>query len=576
MITRHYQEELARLKELGSEFAQKHPALAPMLGGPSADPDVERLLEGVAFQTALLRQKLDDDFPELVHDMVRLVAPHYLRPIPATTIVAFEPKPSLVQSQMVPAGTVLASVPVEGTRCLFRTTGPVEMHPLALTDATFNQPAGKAAAVTLRFELTGTTLDQWQPTTLRLFLAAEQAEAAELHLLLSRTTGRVIMAPAEGGSGAVLPSSCLRSAGFAPDESLIPYPANAFPGYRLLQEFLVAPRRFLFLDLTGWEQWRSRGTGRRFSVTFELRESPAAAPRVTRESFALFASPAINLFPHDAAPIPLDHRREQHLLRPAEMPPGHAEVFSVDQVTCYERGSAREHPIFPFEQFRVPAPDRPIYHTSIAQSPFRDGCDVRLKLAYPPGSAPPEGATLSAALTCTNGRLPESLRIGDVKESTRDIPTFVDFRNIAPITPAVPPPLGQNLLWRLLSAIPVSRLSLASADNLRECLALYLFPGFERTLLAANRRRIDGIERVTTWPTDRIVRGAPMRGTEILMEARGDHFAGPGDLHLFGSVLDEFLGGCATLNTFTRLTIRETLRGEEFQWPPRAGYQPLL
>lgn len=576
MITRHYQEELSRLKELGAEFAQKHPALAPMLGGTSADPDVERLLEGVAFQTALLRRKLDDDFPELVHDMVRLVAPHYLRPIPATTIVAFEPKPSLVQPQTVPAGMQLASVPVEGTRCLFRTTGPVEVHPLTLRDASFDQPAGKAATVTLQMALAGPTLDQWAPRSLRLFLAAGEAEAAELYLLLSRSVSRITITPAEGGRGAVLPASCLKPAGFAADEPLIPYPGHAFPGYRLLQEYLTAPRRFFFLELSGWEQWTGRGAGTRFSITFELLNAPAQAPRVSRESFALFATPAINLFSHDADPIPLDHRKERHLLRPATIPPGHAEVFSVDRVTAFDRGTSREYPLFPFEQFRTPAPDRPIYHTTIAASPFRDGCDVRLSLAYPPGSVPALGTTLSVSLTCTNGRLPESLRVGDVSEPTRDVPAFASFRNITPITPSVPPPLGPNLLWRLLSAIPLSRLSLAHADNLRECLGLYLFPGFDRTLLAANRRRIEGIERITTRQADRIVRGAPMRGLEIRIDARGDHFAGPGDLFLFGSVLDEFLAGSATLNTFTRLTIRETVRGEEYLWPPRAGYQPLL
>ncbi|CAG0934777.1 hypothetical protein RHDC3_03078 [Rhodocyclaceae bacterium] len=576
MITRHYQEELARLKELGAEFAQKHPALAPMLGGPSADPDVERLLEGVAFQTALLRQKLDDDFPELVHDMVRLVAPHYLRPIPATTIVAFEPKPSLVQSQTVPAGTSLASVPVEGTRCLFRTTGPVEVHPLTLLDASFDQPAGKPPALTLQLALTGLTLDQWTPRSLRLFLAAEQAEAAELHLLLSRSVSRIILTPAEGGRGAVLPPKAIRAAGFDAVEPLIPYPPHAFPGYRLLQEYLVAPRRFFFFDLTGWEQWTGRGTGGRFNVTFELRAAPSQAPRISRESFALFATPAINLFPHDADPIPLDHRKERHLLRPAELPLGHAEIFSVDRVVAFDRGASREYPLSPFEQFRTPITGRPTYHTTITVSPFKAGCDVRLALAYPPGSAPLEGTTLSVSLTCTNGRLPESLRVGDVVEPTRDVPVFASFRNITPITPSAPPPLGANLLWRLLSAIPVNRLSVAHADNLRECLALYLFPGFERTLLAANQRRIDGIERVTTRHADRIVRGAPMRGVEIRIDVRGDHFAGPGDLFLFGSVLDEFLAGSATLNTFTRLTIRETVRGEEYQWPPRAGYQPLL
>ena len=104
MTKRYYQEELAQLKELGSEFAASHPALAPMLGGPSSDPDVERLLEGVAFQTGLLRAKLDDDFPELIHDLARLVCPHFLRPIPATTMVAFAPKSSLTQSQTISGG----------------------------------------------------------------------------------------------------------------------------------------------------------------------------------------------------------------------------------------------------------------------------------------------------------------------------------------------------------------------------------------------------------------------------------------------------------------------------------------
>ena len=90
-----------------------------MLSGPSADPDVERLLEGVAFLTAMLRQKLDDEFPEIIHELVHLIWPHYLRPVPSATIMAFAPKPSLKQSLKIPAGVHVASVPVDGTPCLF-------------------------------------------------------------------------------------------------------------------------------------------------------------------------------------------------------------------------------------------------------------------------------------------------------------------------------------------------------------------------------------------------------------------------------------------------------------------------
>ena len=145
MFNKYYQQELNALRELGSEFSRAHPALAPMLSGPASDPDVERLLEGVAFLTGLLRQKLDDEFPEIVHSLTNLLWPHYLKPIPSTTMVAFSPKSTLKQSTRIPAGVHLASVPVGGTSCIYRTTFDVEMHPLTLLDASFQQLVREAA-----------------------------------------------------------------------------------------------------------------------------------------------------------------------------------------------------------------------------------------------------------------------------------------------------------------------------------------------------------------------------------------------------------------------------------------------
>lgn len=577
MINRYYQEELVRLKELGAEFAAAHPALAPLLGGPSADPDVERLLEGVAFQTGLVRAKLDDDFPELIHDLMRLVAPHYLRPIPATTIVAFAPKPTLAQNQTVAAGTQLGSLPVEGTRCLFRTCGRVEIHPLELRDAAFCQPSGEAPAITLSLALQGLSLANWSPRALRLFLGGEYGGAADLYLLLRRHVRRIVITSGEGGLPVVLPPECLQPAGFAADEAVIPYPSHAFPGYRLIQEYFTLPQRFLFLDLLGWERWLGRGDGCRFTVAFELDPALPCQPRVKRESFVLFAAPAVNLFSHDAEPVLLDHRRERYPVRPGGLPPDHAEVFSVDRVTGYMRGSARERRYLPFELFRQGTPTEPTYHTSISRSPHRSGMTTHLAVAYPPGGGEPETETLAIALTCTNGRLPERLRLGDLCQATGSSPEYATFRNITPLTPTVMPPLGNNLLWRLVSHLALNRLSLASGDNLRALLGLYLFEDHrDQGAVAANRKRLEGIEGVTAVAADRLVGGIAMRGRELRLRLRGDHFAGPGDLFLFGSVLDEFLGGYASLNTFTRLTVHEVLRGESSQWPARLGHQPLL
>lgn len=64
-FNRYYEKELVELRALGREFAESNPGLAPFFNTPGRDPDVERLLEGFAFLTGRLRQKLDDELPEI-------------------------------------------------------------------------------------------------------------------------------------------------------------------------------------------------------------------------------------------------------------------------------------------------------------------------------------------------------------------------------------------------------------------------------------------------------------------------------------------------------------------------------
>ena len=68
MFNKYFQDELSYLRELGGEFASAYPAIAPMLAESGGDPDVERLLEGVAFLTGKLRQKIDDEIKKLVNE----------------------------------------------------------------------------------------------------------------------------------------------------------------------------------------------------------------------------------------------------------------------------------------------------------------------------------------------------------------------------------------------------------------------------------------------------------------------------------------------------------------------------
>lgn len=577
MFNRYFQQELSFLRELGAEYSEAHPAVAPMLSGPSSDPDVERLLEGVAFLTAQIREKLDDEFPEIIHELIQLVWPHYLRPIPSCSIICFTPKPALKQPLKVKAGVQVASVPVEGTVCPFQTCYDTEIHPLILRETDYIDPAGKPAAIRARLELKGLPLAGWQPGSLRFYCGGGYTDASANYLLFRKYIDRVVIRTTDGQVLKILDATHIEPVGFDSSQNVIPYPSHSFSAYRVLQEYFVFPQKFLFFDLTGLDNWMLPGAEGGFEIFFELKTTAPTVPRITRESLRLFATPVINLFPFEADPIRVDHRQSEYLVRPASSNVNHYQVYSVEEVVGRVQGTANEHLYKHFNCFSTKERNSRVYQLSLKNSPVRPGADSYLQISYPADAGLPVMETLSLDLVCTNGDLPESLRVGDISQATSSSPEFASFTNIMQPTLGVYPPLGRHMLWRLLAHLNLNYVSLASSENLKALLDIYLFPDTrDRSGLLANRKRVNGIESVSAEPSNRLVSGVILRGQDITVKARSDHFAGDGDFYLFGCVLDEFFGLYSSLNAYSRFILKDGFKGEEYQWPPRTGEQPLI
>jgi len=303
VIEKYYQRELSHLRDLAVDFAKAHPAVAPLLSGPSSDPDVERILEGTAFLSGLVYEKLDDDFPEIVHGLIQLIFPHYLRPIPAATLIRFTPKRGLMETVTVKAGTAIDSVESEGTRCTFTTSYDVDLHPLSLVSAAYESHGGENGKLTLSLNLAKTLpLSAFKAKSLRFHLAGDYVEATRRYWLLFTRLKEIRLVPGDGGAPMSLRPSSLRPVGFDEDEALIPFPARSFPGYRVMQEYFILPEKFLFFDLTGLEAWRSRGQGGAFSIEFLFDKLPQEMPPMRGEHFQLFVTPALNLFPITPTP----------------------------------------------------------------------------------------------------------------------------------------------------------------------------------------------------------------------------------------------------------------------------------
>src|SRR3546814_3415858 len=71
-------------------------------------------------------------------------------------------------------------------------------------------------------------------------------------------------------------------------------------------------------------------------------EVPGLAPAVGPSSFILNATPAVNLFSHDAHPIRVDHLQPDYRIRPIARGSRSVEqIFSVDSVRARAMGRIR-------------------------------------------------------------------------------------------------------------------------------------------------------------------------------------------------------------------------------------------
>lgn len=579
----YYQSELAYLRDMGRAFAAAHPAIAGLLAERGADPDVERMLEGFSFLSARIRQRIDDALPELVEPLVDALLPHYLRPTPATTMVQFTPPRGAMRGRVVlPRGSAVASKPVEGTPCQFRTTQDVDLLPISLTEQRLVDPTTSAPTLQLRFEIAkGGAPAVFHPRGLRLHLHGELAVASHLYLWLVRHLRTVEVVPLEGPSEKVtLPADVVKPAECGADEGLFPWPRGSNDGTRRLLEFSAFPSRFLFVDVTSLDRAALLDC-ERFELRFHFDRPPPLHVRLPEDVVRLHCSPVVNLFEASAEPIRGDGTARPCLLRPAGMNPFHAEVFSVDSVIGIVSRSGERRTYVPFHAFEHALTRRPslgYYVTMREASPVDDGIHVSLAIGAPRDLLPRmEEETLSVELTCTNRSLPNALRVGDVCVPTGSTLAGLKFTNIGTVTRPLRPPLGSELEWRLLAHLSLGHASLAEARALKTHLHLHNFQETaDQVHGRANRRRIDGLEAIEASASVRSVRGGPVRGLSVQLDFEEAAFGSLGEAFLFGSVLERLLGERAPISSFVATSLRLRPTNARLTWDPRNGSTTIV
>ncbi len=607
----YYEKELSYLRDLAGEFSNRYPKIAQRLsldGEQCEDPHVERLIEAFAFLTARIHRRLDDEYPEITEAFLQTLYPHYIRPIPAITIVAMEmddTKPALTTSYAIERHQQIVTPPINGEPCRFRTAYAVELLPLRLehvqlqlTQASphLRRQMDAYAALTLDFATLGNLpVSSFAPDKLRLFIDAEPPLAHFIYELLFWKCLRVDVSDANDDAAIFhsLKPACVRPVGFAEDEALLDYDSRSLPGYRLLTEYFAYPEKFLFFDVTELGAATKTLNGQTLRLRFwldnvrETNRYQRFIDQIGAQHFKLFCTPAINLFARGADPIRVTHLSTDYPVTPDARRPLAYEVISIDSVTQVDKSGRAETardvlPLYSTHHRTEFDQQTAYWYSSRERSTreFDDGTEVSLTLVdLNFQSARPDSETLSVICTCSNRDGPEHLPFGG-NAAPYQIPGHSLVQQVRPLRKpscAVRPPPKEGLQWRLISHLSLNVLSLVADGKaaLQEMLLLYDFADDP-----ANARQIRALQHLSSKPALARVGGNLLygfvRGTHIDLTVDEDEFVGTG-VYLFCSLLERFFGLYCTPNSFTELHVHTEQRGSDvFVWPARSGDAALL
>ena len=621
-LIQYYDLELRHLSEMGEEFARNSPKVAARLGMKGlevADPYVERLREGVAFLAARVQLKLDAEFPRFTQALLEIVHPHYLAPTPAMLVAQLTPDPTepnlAAGSKIVPRGSILQSLTTGDveTACQFRTAQDVTLWPIEIVSASYfsfapdlplnSVPVARRieGGVRLRLKPTGgMKFDQIALDRLRLYATGHDDVASKLYELCVSSPLGVLALPAKGKPEAYefLPPGAVRPVGFADDEALLPVGLRSFQGYRLLQEYFSFPQRYRFFDLTGLAPAVRQARDELEIVILLGRGDATLESDIDRANFALFCTPAINLFPKRADRINVSDGAYEYHLVPDRTRPMDFEIYDITGVAGHGIGTDSEQEFLPFystystdEQhqqgayFTVRREPRLTSSTEKRRGSRSSyvGSEVFLSLVdqdHAPFSS--DLRQLSVRTVCTNRDLVLQMPMGLGKSdfSLNISAPVTSIRVISGPSRPYAPLADGAACWRAISHLSLNYLSLVDsteaegASALRELLRLYAV-GVD----ASAKQQIDGIRSVKVERVVRKLRGpGPLvfgRGIEISVTVEDLAFPG-GTAYLLGSVLDRYFARHVSINSFTETVLRSEGRGEISRWVPEQGKRPTL
>ncbi|MDX1667877.1 MAG: type VI secretion system baseplate subunit TssF, partial [Limnobacter sp.] len=383
--------------------------------------------------------------------------------------------------------------------------------------------------------------------------------------------------------------------GFSDDEALLPDGPLQFSGFRLLQEMLAFPQKFLFFRVHGLSAICRQANQQSLSIHLGLSESGGDLFfSLNPQAFSLNCSPVINLFEHRCDRVRIQNEARTHLL-PDRVHPQDYEIHSVLSVKGF-LSTGKSSGVIP-----------PLFGAGNANEPSQLGYVVEREITVESEQRKLQGGrsrylgsetylSIQSGSNADNQDFPVDQISVLAYCSNRDLPLILPFgkgdEDFEPVAVApgstvqmlrgpsrpVSKIMAGRQVWELIHFCSLNTLSMTDSDQLASRLRLLLSLLSDPTN-PNEQQVVQSILKVSCKPqispffSNR--RTVHLRGLSVELELDPEQSAGIG-FSIPGGVWAHFLSRYASVNSFVQTRATAVLSHYDHTWPPMAGTRAIL
>ena len=595
---KYYQNELLSLRKKGGEFARQHPEIAGRLDikdGESTDPYTEKLIESVAFMSAKLAQRIDDNGQNIAFHLLSALYPNLINVFPPCSVVKFESENSVSLSNPIKInrGTNLFVKSKNGTECQFRTLYPLVIYPISITQISFlkvsKQIGGEDGwCLELKIKTNSVPIEQLQIDDLLFYINSDITEnALMLYESIFSNPERNVFVKVHN-QHIKLDLKNIFPCGFSSDETVCPVTPYSTNCFQLFQEVLHFKKKFMFFRIVDLGKLLAESGIKNIdelSIIIDIKVSDDHLFQVvSNDSIILNATPIVNLFPVTSDPFRFDGTQPKYLLLADQARDKALEIHSISELHIINNETKEDEIVQPYFSLAVDS-DTNIVHDlywlySKESSEIRNlkGHDVYISLVDTKMNPYDIYADVVYAKTlCTNrndtSNIPVLSRFYVDNLETAGYHATLLHKTTEPISLIE----GTTTLWNLISQLSSTHLSIANAQNL-----LCSIRKIAEIFSAGNDRKVcalfDGIKSINIEDTVQRF-GADawrgfVKGKKITIEADEESIAFS---YLICAVINEYLSDIVSINSFIKMhMISASSKQQLASWQPTSGRKDVI